>query len=279
MNWCKMNKGLMADFARHESRHGSALSTLYPVPQTRVWPRNGSALFLAKTAVCYRVHDVSAKKTTTTNNIVVPLQQTHETTTTTTAARPAATSRFCGNGYPDDIVLVLGSFLAKEDLTDLNIRSILVMSGTLSRLSSYQMELGLVFPRTRWKNPHIIEGHQNLYPHRGAGDRAARSCPALTNAAGTANAMPNWTMPCSGVARVTPGGMLVFFPSHSVHGIMFLDEWGGPGVETGNGPPQNGQKNSSSDDSFAARRGPSSINNHKSSFCSCERHVSKCHLQ
>jgi regulator of telomere elongation helicase 1 len=49
--------------------------------------------------------------------------------------------------------------LAMQELSNLNIRSIIVTSGTLSPLPSYTLELGLPFPHTL-ENPHIIADEQ-----------------------------------------------------------------------------------------------------------------------
>ena len=48
---------------------------------------------------------------------------------------------------------------AMRELANLNVRSILVTSGTLSPLDSYAMELDLPFPN-RLENPHIISNDQ-----------------------------------------------------------------------------------------------------------------------
>lgn len=46
-----------------------------------------------------------------------------------------------------------------HELSNLNIRSIIVTSGTLSPLPSYSMELSLPFPHTL-ENPHIVQKEQ-----------------------------------------------------------------------------------------------------------------------
>lgn len=117
--------------------------------------------------------------------------------------------------------------LAMEELANLNVRSIIVTSGTLSPLPSYSMELGLNFPHTL-ENPHIISTHQihvrvigkgvsgkllnSSYERRKDKDYYAELGNTLVS-----------------LAKVTPAGMLIFFPSYSVMESC-VEEWGGPGT-------------------------------------------------
>jgi hypothetical protein len=114
-----------------------------------------------------------------------------------------------------------------EELSSLNIRSILVTSGTLSPLSSYGMELGLPFPVTL-ENPHIIQPDQvhvrvigkgvsgkqlsSSYERRQDGEYYSELGNTLTS-----------------LAKVIPAGMLVFFPSYSVMETC-IERWGGPSL-------------------------------------------------
>ncbi|GAX25948.1 regulator of telomere elongation helicase 1 [Fistulifera solaris] len=115
--------------------------------------------------------------------------------------------------------------MAMEELAGLKVRSILVTSGTLSPLPSYAMELGLPFPNVL-ENPHIIGDDQihvrvigtgvtgkilnSSYQRRQDGEYYSELGNTLVN-----------------IARVTPDGMLVFFPSYGVMETC-LERWGGP---------------------------------------------------
>lgn len=185
----------------------------------RVFGHGPEARCLAK-ASCYRVH-VSPK--------TVDTKQTTKRGVTTT---PRTISYWC-----------FAPSLAMEDLADLKVRSILVTSGTLSPLPSYQMELGLPFPHTL-ENPHIIEDHQifTRVVGKGPSGKVLSSSFERRKDKGYFVELGN---ALAGIARVTPGGMLVFFPSYSVMETC-LGEWGGPASSR----KQNGKSNF-----FAARRG------------------------
>ena len=104
--------------------------------------------------------------------------------------------------------------LSLIDLKALNVRSILVTSGTLSPLPSYALELGLPFPN-RLENPHIISEKQIHVQIVSKGISGKQLCsnygrrddPEYHTELGNTLAT---------LARLVPDGMLVFFPSYSV---------------------------------------------------------------
>ena len=115
--------------------------------------------------------------------------------------------------------------LAMQELSDLNVRSILVTSGTLSPLPSYSMELGLPFPHTV-ENPHIIGAdqiHVRVVGH-GVSGKLLNSSYNRREDAEYITELGNTLV---SLARVVPGGMLVFFPSYSVLETC-IERWGGP---------------------------------------------------
>lgn len=115
--------------------------------------------------------------------------------------------------------------LAMEELANLNVRSILVTSGTLSPLPSYSMELGLPFPHTL-ENPHIITNNQIYVRVVGKGVSGK-----LLNSSYERRKDKDYYSELGqtlvSLAKVTPAGMLVFFPSYSVMETC-VEEWGGP---------------------------------------------------
>jgi hypothetical protein len=126
-----------------------------------------------------------------------------------------------------------------QELSNLNIRSILVTSGTLSPLPSYSLELGLSFPHTL-ENPHIISDEQ-IHVRvigRGVGGKLLSS---QYNRREDSEYISELGCTIVNLARVVPAGMLVFFPSY---GVMenCVGGWGGPCSRRGNykdnGPQQ-----------------------------------------
>lgn len=115
--------------------------------------------------------------------------------------------------------------LAMEELASLKVRSILVTSGTLAPLQSYSMELGLSFPHTL-ENPHIISTNQIHVRVIGKGVSGK-----LLNSSYERRQNKDYYIELGNtlvaLAKVTPDGMLVFFPSYSVMETC-VDEWGGP---------------------------------------------------
>ena len=137
--------------------------------------------------------------------------------------------------------------LAMQELQALRVRSILVTSGTLSPLPSYSLELGLNFPHTV-ENPHIISPKQIYVRVIGRGVSSKQLCSSYDRRENTEYILELVNTLIS-LARIIPGGMLIFFPSYSVMETC-IERWGGPlSSRTKN---NNQQKKSSS--FFDARR-------------------------
>ena len=114
---------------------------------------------------------------------------------------------------------------AMHQLSNLNIRSILVTSGTLSPLESYAMELGLEFPH-RLENPHIIPNdsiHVRVVG-KGVSGKVLSSSYERRQDPEYFRELGNTLVSLS---KVVPGGMLVFFPSYGVMQAC-IESWGGP---------------------------------------------------
>jgi regulator of telomere elongation helicase 1 len=115
--------------------------------------------------------------------------------------------------------------LAMEELAGLKIRSILVTSGTLSPLPSYSLELGIPFPLTL-ENPHIISKDQIhvRVVGKGVSGKVLSSSFERRKDSEYYTELGNTLV---SIAKVTPEGMLVFFPSYSVMETC-IERWGGP---------------------------------------------------
>lgn len=115
--------------------------------------------------------------------------------------------------------------LAMQELSNLKIRSIIVTSGTLSPLQSYSMELGIPFAHTL-ENPHIITDEQILVRvvGKGVSGKVLTSSYQRRKDAEYYTELGNTLV---SLAKVVPGGMLIFFPSYSVMETS-LERWGGP---------------------------------------------------
>jgi len=140
--------------------------------------------------------------------------------------------------------------LAMEELANLNIRSILVTSGTLSPLPSYSMELGLSFPHTL-ENPHII-GDDQIHVRvigKGVSGKLLTSSYERRKDGEYYSELGNTLV---AIAKVTPMGMLIFFPSYGVMETC-LERWGGPASS-------NSGKTHSRDSFFAKRHRQASSN-------------------
>lgn len=114
---------------------------------------------------------------------------------------------------------------AMRELANLNVRSILVTSGTLSPLDSYALELDLPFPN-RLENPHIISSDQIHVRVMGRGV----SQKLLTSSYERRQDTEYYTElgnTLASISKVVPGGMLVFFPSYGVMETA-IERWGGP---------------------------------------------------
>lgn len=115
--------------------------------------------------------------------------------------------------------------LAMEELANLNVRSILVTSGTLSPLPSYSMELGIRFPHTL-ENTHVIADSQIHVRVIGRGSTGKPLCSSFERRKDGEyySELGNTLVE---LAEVVPGGLLIFFPSYAVMETC-LERWGGP---------------------------------------------------
>eukprot|EP00889_Picochlorum_renovo_P005649 jgi/Picre1/32679/NNA_008025.t1 len=99
-------------------------------------------------------------------------------------------------------------------LKDMQIRSILLTSGTLSPMGSFAQELGIEFP-VRLENPHVIDQSQVWVGVVSKGPQGTVLNSSYKTRNDTkyiqdlGNAIVNYT-------RMIPDGLLVFFPSYSV---------------------------------------------------------------
>ena len=143
--------------------------------------------------------------------------------------------------------------LAMEELASLNVRSILVTSGTLSPLPSYSMELGLPFPHLL-ENPHIISSNQVHVRVIGKGVSGK-----LLNSSYERRQNNEYYIELGNtlitLAKVVPEGMLVFFPSYSVMESC-IEAWGGPASSRSNYNNNNNSNQSKGNDFFAKKRKP-----------------------
>lgn len=123
--------------------------------------------------------------------------------------------------------------VAMMDIKRLNMRCLLLTSGTLSPMNSFASELGIDFP-VRLENPHVVTQPQiwarvvKVGPdHEGV--RGGRLTSAFHARGEAAHMELGRTM--IKVASIVPDGLLVFFPSY---GSMYacVDAWKrlGPGV-------------------------------------------------
>ena len=134
--------------------------------------------------------------------------------------------------------------LAMEELSNLNVRSIIVTSGTLAPLPSYGMELGLNFPHTL-ENPHIIADEQLHVRVVGKGV-SGKNLTSSFERRKDGEYFVELGNTLVSIAKVVPDGMLVFFPSYGVMETC-LERWGGPVTSR----PKN---SNSKGDFFAAKR-------------------------
>ena len=173
-----------------------------------------------------------------------------KTMTTTTTATGRTSS---GGGGPTTGRTIsywcFAPSLAMEELAGLNVRSILVTSGTLSPLPSYSMELGLPFPHML-ENPHIISSNQVHVRVIGKGVSGK-----LLNSSYERRQNNEYYIELGNtlvtLAKVVPEGMLVFFPSYSVMESC-IEAWGGPLSPRSNYNNQQSKGN----DFFAKKRKP-----------------------
>jgi Rad3-related DNA helicase len=114
---------------------------------------------------------------------------------------------------------------AMRELANLEVRSILVTSGTLSPLESYALELDLPFPH-RLENPHIIPDDQ-IHVRvigKGVSNKILSSAYDRRQDDDYYTELGNTII---SLGKIIPGGMLVFFPSYGVMETC-LEKWGGP---------------------------------------------------
>jgi regulator of telomere elongation helicase 1 len=115
--------------------------------------------------------------------------------------------------------------LAMRELSFLNVRSIIITSGTLSPLPSCAMELGLKFP-VQLENDHVIMPDQIFVRVIGKGVSGKE----LSSKFGRRDDPEYITELGNTLASLCgniPGGMLVFFPSY-VAMEAAIQRWGGP---------------------------------------------------
>ena len=102
--------------------------------------------------------------------------------------------------------------LGFQAIADLQPRSIILTSGTLSPMDSFQAELGLEF-KQKLENPHVIDQKQVMISALARGGSNQTFNFSYGN-------RDNVTMflelgrALQRVAEITPGGILVFFPSY-----------------------------------------------------------------
>lgn len=105
---------------------------------------------------------------------------------------------------------------------DMQVRSILLTSGTLSPLGSFAEELGIRF-RVRLENPHVIDKSQvwvgvvSKGPQGHALNSSYRTRSDINYRQDLGNAIVNF-------ARIIPDGLLVFFPSYGLLKSS-IDDW------------------------------------------------------
>ncbi len=134
---------------------------------------------------------------------------------------------------------------AMRELAALNVRSILVTSGTLSPLESYALELDLDFPN-RLENPHIILPSQIHVRVMGRGVSNKELTSSYERRQNNEYFIELGNTLAT-LARVVPCGMLVFFPSYGVMETA-IERWGGPASSRSSG------NNRSASNFFAAKK-------------------------
>lgn len=149
--------------------------------------------------------------------------------------------------------------LAMQEFSNLNIRSIIVTSGTLSPLPSYTLELGLPFPHTL-ENPHIISDEQIHVRVIGTGVSGKQLSSSYSRRDDTVY-LDELGSTIVNLARVVPDGMLIFFPSYGVMANC-IEQWGGPANGRRGGTSNNGDERNS----FFARRGRQQASSSQCSF-------------
>lgn len=149
--------------------------------------------------------------------------------------------------------------LAMQELSNLNIRSIIVTSGTLSPLPSYTLELGIPFPHTL-ENPHIIADEQIHVRVIGTGV-SGKQLSSSFNRRDDSDYLDELGCTIVNLARVVPDGMLIFFPSYGVMANC-VEQWGGPA----SGRRAGSSTNMEGKNTFFAQRGKQQTGTSQFSF-------------
>jgi regulator of telomere elongation helicase 1 len=147
--------------------------------------------------------------------------------------------------------------LAMRELTFLNVRSILITSGTLAPLPSFSMELGMKFD-VQLENDHVIQPDQICVRVLGKGVSGKE----LSSKFGRRDEPEYITELGNSLASLCthiPAGVLLFFPSYSSMQTC-VEKWGGPSSERFSGGRQSGGRGGAF---FAARK---KVTNPKYSF-------------
>lgn len=128
-----------------------------------------------------------------------------------------------GRGAPAGPVLSFWCLFAGLNVQSLaRARSVILTSGTLSPLDSFAAEMGIAFP-VRLQNTHVIGAEQ-------LDARVVRTGPSGVRLLGTyanrhnAEYARDLGMTLVNVARLAPGGMLVFFSSYGAMRV-FIEAW------------------------------------------------------
>ena len=120
--------------------------------------------------------------------------------------------------------------LAMRELSFLNVRSIIITSGTLSPLPSFQMELGLNFP-VQLENNHVIKPDQIFVRVIGKGV-SGKELSSKFGRRDDPEYLSELGNTLASLVRNIPGGVLVFFPSYSAMSNA-VQRWGGPASQSG----------------------------------------------
>ena len=148
--------------------------------------------------------------------------------------------------------------LAMRELTFLNVRSILITSGTLAPLPSFSMELGMKF-EVQLENDHVIQPDQICVRVLGKGVSGKE----LSSKYGRRDDPEYITELGNSLASLCthiPAGVLLFFPSYSSMQTC-VEKWGGPSSQRFSGGGKSGDRGGAF---FAARK--KKVTNPKYSF-------------
>jgi len=202
----------------------------------RVFGEQSEARCLAKTQ-SYRVHLSQSKK-------MAPSPALSKSSSSSSSSK----GRFkdSGDGGRTLSYWCFAPSEAMRELANLNIRSIIVTSGTLSPLESFALELDLPFPN-RLENPHIISENQ-IHVRvigRGVSNKLLTSSYERRQNNEYYVELGNTL---ASLSRVIPCGMLVFFSSYGMMETS-IERWGGPACSR-----SFNKTNSSASNFFAARQ-------------------------